>query len=176
MYLSDVFISYHWRDSHSAAKEGQVTSFTGSKYSDARRLAQSITKEGAFKKWLDIESLSKTSGKSVYEQHALAIRRCRVFMAFVSDQYAASMFCRMQFQFACGFAEKIVIPIIVGGGEGNDGGDGAGAVTSSWKSSVIGMTVDGDKERFQVFDMSTVDSDIEYSAAVGQILIAVKNN
>ena len=89
-------------------------------------------------------------------------------MAFVSDQYAASMFCRMQFQFACGFPDKTVIPIIVD----CDDRDGANAIPS-WKSSVIGMSLDVDKDRYQVFDLSNVDSDNKFRDMISQIMIAV---
>lgn len=165
VFVLDIFISYHWNDSQTASNEIQVT--PGTDYSDARRIALDISESSTLNIWLDVKSLSNQSNISVYEQHAFAIKRCRVFIAFVSDQYAASMFCRMQFQFACGFPDKIVIPIIV------DCSTNGATATPSWRSSVIGMSLDVDKERYQVFDLSTVDSDSKYKDMVGQISMAV---
>lgn len=168
-FCLDIFISYHWSDSHTKLSEGQVTSSKGTEYSDARRIAEDISEDKTIQTWLDIKSLTNQSNKSVYEQHALAIKRCRVFIAFVSDHYAASMFCRMQFQFACGFTDKTIILFIVNGGCNN-----GAAASPSWRSSVIGMSIDADKDRYQLFDLSTVDSEIKYKDMISQILISIK--
>ena len=170
--------------------------------------AISNNSEGTKKTWLDIENLANdanttngesnvngsndnnrnsrgggTVGKSVYEQHALAIKQYRVFMAFISDRYANSMFCRMQFQFACGLPNKIVIPVIVGSGDSSrDGGDvcnptssdRSGVGTPAWKSSIVGMSIDADKERFKMFDLTKVTSESDYDRLIQQIIEATK--
>ena len=66
----------------------------------------------------------------MYEQLTAALKEAKVVIPFVSNEYANSPNCRMEFQFAMKSLNKPIIPIFVGDGD-------------DWKTSVIGALVTG---------------------------------
>ena len=66
----------------------------------------------------------------MYEQLTAALKEAKVVIPFVSNEYASSPNCRMEFQFAMKSLNKPIIPIIVGDGY-------------NWKTSVIGALITG---------------------------------
>jgi len=151
-----VLISYCWINSSIASEKQQIDVFQGTSFSDPRRIANNISKKTNLKVWVDVDCVTNGT-QSILEQHAEAIKKCRVFVPCVSDQYAASIFCRMQFQYASGIPEKKVVPIIVGTGD-------------QWKTSVIGLAMQKNKEKYEPINLQSADSDSSFEKLLNQII------
>ena len=126
---TDVFISYCWVNSTHAFEQKQVSNLSGGPYSDPRRLKAEICDLG-YSAWLDIERLQSgnTKGAGMFEQLSLGLINTKCVVAFISDEYARSPNCRMEFQFAFKSIAKPVIVCIVGAPHNNE-----------WQASVVGM-------------------------------------
>lgn len=95
-----MFISYCWSNSYLAFQSNQVPKVSGSQHADPRLIKRRIQDEG-YSTWLDIEQLkSGDQGVGMFEQLANALKDTKMVVAFISDEYANSVNCRMEFQFA----------------------------------------------------------------------------
>ena len=101
LYIAaEVFISYCWSNSMFAYRSNQVPKVSGSEFADPRLIKQKIEDAG-YSTWLDIEQLkSGDQGVGMFEQLANALKDTKMVVAFISDEYANSVNCRMEFQFA----------------------------------------------------------------------------
>ena len=127
---ADVFISYNWSNSKLAKEAKQVKKLVGHEFADPRLVKKELENIG-LNTWLDIERLQSANvGAGMYEQISGALKDAKVILIFVSNEYAASVNCRMECQFAIKSLGKPVIPVVVGRGE-------------EWKASVIGALVNG---------------------------------
>lgn len=99
-YLAEIFISYCWSNSFLAFQNNQVPTVSGNQYTDPRLIKEKIQEMG-YSTWLDIEQLkSGDQGVGMFEQLANALKSTKMVVAFISDEYANSVNCRMEFQFA----------------------------------------------------------------------------
>ena len=126
----DVFISYCWVNSYLSKEANQVPSLSGNEFSDPRKIKEILTERYGFKVWLDIEQLTSGQQTGMFEQISDGLLNSKCVCAFVSTEYARSVNCKMEFQFATKSLHKPFIPIVVG--ENND-----------WESTVIGAIVVG---------------------------------
>lgn len=124
----DVFLSYCWRNSQKAKEANQVKDVNGSMYSDPRLLKDKISDLG-YNVWLDIEQLTSANADAgLFGQITQGLKAAKVVVPCISDDYAKSQNCRMEFQFALKSLNKPVVPIIVGKGD-------------EWKQSVVGALI-----------------------------------
>ena len=133
----------------------QIDALQGTPFSDPRRIADSLLKrkKGA-KVWIDVNCVIN-GNQTMFEQYTEAIKKCHVFIPCVSDQYAASIFCRMQFQYASGLPGKKIVPLIVGTGD-------------DWKTSVIGLAIE--REKYEPISLQLANSDSDFEKLLDNIV------
>ncbi|KAK3098126.1 hypothetical protein FSP39_016400 [Pinctada imbricata] len=123
------FISYCWANSKSEVdkpgsrlKEGAVG------WGDPRKLKHFLSK-GGVSCWLDVE---RVGGKGLFEDIADGLRKAKIIVACVSDEYADSANCKMEFRFAACQLKIPIIIVVVGTGY-------------TWERTEIGMLAVGNK-------------------------------
>eukprot|EP00298_Acanthocystis_sp_HF-20_P016813 c21592_g1_i3.p1 GENE.c21592_g1_i3~~c21592_g1_i3.p1 ORF type:complete len:649 (+),score=321.59 c21592_g1_i3:33-1979(+) len=119
-------LSYCWANSMHALEAKQVPSVVG--YADPRLIKNGLETAGVAT-WLDIENLGYESDKGLFDGILEGLKQARVVVACVSNQYAVSANCRMEFQYALKMLRKPVIMAVVGA---NDG-------ASCWEESEVGL-------------------------------------
>lgn len=109
----DIFLSYCWRNSSSAATAGDISNYIG--LTDPRDLKRDIERETHLRCWLDIEQLG-CDGLFEGLHRALSNTSLSLVVLCLSDEYAASPNCAMELQYAIRRIPCIVV--CVGDGEG----------------------------------------------------------
>ena len=130
-----------------------MPNLVGSKLSDPRSIQKIIGK--TLSTWLDIECLHMHSN-TIFQQHSDAIKSSSIFAACISNEYAANVFCRMQFQYACQALNKPVIAIVVG------------SAGNSWEETVIGIMLK--KSNAKVYDLRAVKSNRELEKVLDDVI------
>ena len=77
-------------------------------------------------------AMGKVSSGAELKDTVNLMKKAKVVVACISDQYAASDQCRMEFQFAKKSLGKPIVPLVVGDG------------SFEWTSSVVGMLIAGE--------------------------------
>ncbi|KAJ3081601.1 hypothetical protein HK102_002238, partial [Quaeritorhiza haematococci] len=93
---------------------------------DPRSIARFV-KEAGYPIWIDHEQMS--GGNPLFEDIAKGLLTASCVIACISDEYAKSDNCRMEFLYASKTLKLPIIPVIVGEG------------TRSWEQSVIGLII-----------------------------------
>lgn len=138
----------------------QIGSLSGNQFNDPRLIKNKLSNAG-YKTWLDIEQLkSGDQGVGLFEQLAAAVKEAKIFVPCISDEYAASANCRMEFQFACKTLQKPIVPLIVGSG-------------NNWTETVVGMLIRG-HSNIHPIDLRGVTTADELNSTVHQALQAIK--
>ena len=133
----DVFISYSKLNSNVALENAEVgTEGLGksveeqkalnSHSSDPRWIRQQLVKHG-LRVWMD-ESSSAVELTSVVN----ILKKCKVIISCISNEYANSDRTRMELQFSKKTLKKGILPIVVGGGEWE------------WQLTVVGLLIAGE--------------------------------
>ena len=140
---ADIFLSYCWANSFLAKNANQTDVFSGNQYTDPRLIKAELEKAG-FTVWIDIERLhSANANADMFQQLSNALKDAKVVIPFISKEYAESVNCRMEFQFAMKSLKKPILPLIVGQGE-------------HWKKSVIGALLEAnDREPVTLQNVTT---------------------
>ncbi|XP_048241150.1 uncharacterized protein LOC124116403 [Haliotis rufescens] len=120
------FISYCWCNSKEAVALGSQSKTGALGWGDPRRLKKFLEGKG-IKCWLDIERMGQ---EGFFEDIADGLRKCKVMIACVSEQYAESKNCRMEFRFAISTLKIPVILVVVG-------------TSYKWESTEVGMIAVG---------------------------------
>ena len=100
----------------------------GSYFNDPRVIRGALAEAG-LTAWLDVERL-ESGNKGLFESIAQGLKHTRVVLAFVSDDYALSANCRMEYQFALKSLQKPMVTVVVGSG-------------SKWRETVVGLLAAG---------------------------------
>lgn len=117
------FISYCWYNSKKAmAKSSNQNKMSGIGKIDPRDLKDKLEKMG-IKCWMDVEQVGQTG---LYQDIAKGLRKAKVMICCISDEYVVSKNCIMEFRFATLSLHLPVILVAVGNG-------------LNWMKSEIGM-------------------------------------
>jgi len=128
----DVYVSYVKTNSPQAIKNKEVDlpptyeEAMLESLCDPRDIIESLKSKG-----VRIAEIDNTAEDS-YLKIASTLKRTKVFIACVSDEYASDETCRMEFQYAKKTLRLPVIPIVVGSG------------SFEWQLTVVGLLVAGD--------------------------------
>ena len=126
----DVFLSYCWKNSLIASQMNQVSNVVGHKFSDPRLIKRELEKRLGHPVWIDTERMAGSgTQQSIFEQIAASLANAKVIVACVSQEYADSQNCRMEFQFAALSLKKPIVALLVGDQE------------AEWRQTSIGMVV-----------------------------------
>ena len=126
----DVFLSYCWKNSLIASQMNQVSNVVGHKFSDPRLIKRELEKRLGHPVWIDTERMAGSgTQQSIFEQIAASLANAKVIVACVSQEYADSQNCRMEFQFAARSLKKPIVALLVGDQE------------AEWRQTSIGMVV-----------------------------------
>ncbi|XP_023932352.1 uncharacterized protein LOC106160503, partial [Lingula anatina] len=108
----DVFISYCWSNSHDAVKKGtaEKDGALGWEKGDPREIRSYLESQGV-RCWLDIEQAGKTG---LFEDISEGLKKAKVVVACVSDEYANSPNCMMELRFAMLNLRKPLVACVVG--------------------------------------------------------------
>ncbi|EDV23062.1 uncharacterized protein TRIADDRAFT_57945 [Trichoplax adhaerens] len=119
---TDCFISYCWKNSANACELGiqQVDGAIGKV--DPRDLKDQLKAKG-ITCWMDIEQLGKAG---LFEEISIGLRKSKLFVACVSDEYVKSNNCIMEFRFAVTTLRLPTVLAIIGTG-------------IKWQYSEVGM-------------------------------------
>ncbi|KAJ3154911.1 hypothetical protein HK101_001568, partial [Irineochytrium annulatum] len=123
---------------------------------DPRRVADALVVAGVAEVWRDVSAMAV--GDALFETLARAILDADVVVAFISDEYAASVNCRREFAFSS-MHGKPILPVICG-------------VPSSqeWRRSGIAFQL----ADVLYVDMSRVRTAEEEQEKLGQLMSAIK--
>lgn len=133
------FISYCWSNSRKAIKKSSKSKSAALGKIDPRDLKDKI-EEAGIKCWMDIEQVGQSG---LYQDIAEGLKKAKVIISCISEEYVTSKNCIMEFRFAALTLRLPVILVIVGTGLG-------------WIKSEIGMLgLDYPK-----FDMSSPEEDL----------------
>ena len=106
----DVFLSYCWKNSLIASQMNQVSNVVGHKFSDPRLIKRELEKRLGHPVWIDTERMAGSgTQQSIFEQIAASLAKAKVIVACVSQEYADSQNCRMEFQFAARSLKKPIV-------------------------------------------------------------------
>ncbi|KAK6965188.1 leucine-rich repeat serine/threonine-protein kinase 1 [Biomphalaria glabrata] len=122
----ECFISYCWANSKMAVDLGSATKEGALGWGDPRKIKEFLQSKGV-SCWLDIEQMGQ---EGFFEDIADGLRKAKVMVACVSDEYAASKNCKMEFRFAVSTLKIPSILAVVGTGY-------------SWERSEIGLLTVG---------------------------------
>ena len=126
----DIFLSYCWKNSFIASQMNQVSNVVGHKFSDPRLIKRELEKRLGHPVWIDTERMAGSgTQQSIFEQIAASLAKAKVIVACVSQEYADSQNCRMEFQFAARSLKKPIVALLVGDKE------------AEWRQTSIGMIV-----------------------------------
>ncbi|XP_069118078.1 uncharacterized protein [Argopecten irradians] len=120
------FVSYCWSNSHDAIDRGSRRKEGALGWGDPRKIKTFLESKG-IPCWLDIE---RVGGGGLFEDIAGGLRKAQVVVACVSDEYANSTNCQMEFRFALCQLRLPIILAVVGTGY-------------QWERSEIGMLAVG---------------------------------
>ncbi|XP_060069823.1 uncharacterized protein LOC132549872, partial [Ylistrum balloti] len=120
------FVSYCWSNSHDAIAKGSRKKEGALGWGDPRKIKNFLESKG-ISCWLDIE---RVGGGGLFEDIAGGLRKAQVVVACVSDEYANSTNCQMEFRFALCQLRLPIILAVVGTGY-------------QWERSEIGMLAVG---------------------------------
>ncbi|CAD5120956.1 DgyrCDS9504 [Dimorphilus gyrociliatus] len=116
------FISYCWSNSLSAIKKGTKMNESALGKTDPRQLKDKLEQAG-IKCWMDVEQVGRGG---LFQDIAEGLRKARIVVACVSDEYVSSKNCQMEFRFAAISLRLPIILAVVGTGK-------------NWIKSEIGM-------------------------------------
>ncbi|CAG5127749.1 unnamed protein product, partial [Candidula unifasciata] len=102
VFYPECFISYSWANS----KTGAIG------WGDPRKIKEFLQSKGV-NCWLDVEQMGQ---EGFFEDIADGLRKAKVMIACVSDEYAISRNCRMEFRFAVSSLKIPTILAVVGTG------------------------------------------------------------
>ncbi|RNA26409.1 putative serine threonine- kinase pats1, partial [Brachionus plicatilis] len=109
----EVFISYCWANSHDAAKKGSRTTPTSLGWLDPRSLVKFFEDNG-ISCWIDTQEISNTGG--IFGAMTRGMNTAKVVVACVSDEYANSVTCKLEFRFAHVSLKIPILKAVVGTG------------------------------------------------------------
>lgn len=128
----DIYFSYTFNDSPEAIKRHEIARVP-EKYlpllenmCDPREIVDSLKQKG-----LKVGSRNAASSEEL-RRTAVMIKRAKVFIACISDEYVANDECRMEFQYAKTTLGTPIVPLVVGDG------------SFEWTMSVVGMLIAGE--------------------------------
>ena len=134
----DVFMSYCKLNSNQALQKGEVAreNMAGksveehkrlnSGASDPRWIKEQLVKQG-LRVWMDESSNAQELSDMVN-----IMKKCKVIIACISNEYAHSDKTRMELQFTKKTIKKPILPVVVGGGEW------------LWQMTVVGLLIAGE--------------------------------
>ncbi|KAK7478154.1 hypothetical protein BaRGS_00030601 [Batillaria attramentaria] len=122
----ECFISYCWANSKTAADLGSASNPKAQGWGDPRKIKQFL-QDRKVPCWLDIEQMGQ---EGFFEDIAEGLRKAKVMVACVSDEYAESKNCVMEYRFAMATLRIPVILAVVGTGY-------------QWERSPVGMMAVG---------------------------------
>ncbi|CAL1544121.1 unnamed protein product, partial [Lymnaea stagnalis] len=108
----ECFISYCWANSKTAVDLGSATKEGALGWGDPRKIKELLQSKG-ISCWLDVEQMGQ---EGFFEDIAEGLRKAKVMVACVSDEYANSKNCRMEFRFAVTTLKIPTILAVVGTG------------------------------------------------------------
>ncbi|XP_013397728.1 probable serine/threonine-protein kinase pats1 [Lingula anatina] len=117
-----VFISYAWANSARAVELGTPEKEGAAGFGDPRDYKDFLEKNG-IKCWLDVEQVG---ANGLFEDIAVGLQNAKLVVACISDQYAESTNCNMEFRFAKTALNLPIIVVTVGRGQ-------------MWRKSEVGM-------------------------------------
>ncbi|KAJ3333823.1 hypothetical protein HDU76_002929 [Blyttiomyces sp. JEL0837] len=112
---------------------------------DPREVKNYLRKVGFTDLWIDIERV--TSGDDLFEQLARGMMTSNVFIAFVSDEYAASKNCIRELNFAVNVLKIPFVTVVIGEGDG-------------WRKTRVGLLT-GDQVYIVAQDPSEIEQKLE---------------
>eukprot|EP00004_Rigifila_ramosa_P005544 TRINITY_DN1607_c0_g1_i3.p1 TRINITY_DN1607_c0_g1~~TRINITY_DN1607_c0_g1_i3.p1 ORF type:complete len:609 (+),score=122.53 TRINITY_DN1607_c0_g1_i3:372-2198(+) len=118
----DVFISYCWLNSEAACAPAAPRGST-----DPRRLAEHL-RDGGLRTFLDVWHLN---GENLFEQLASALKKSRMVLICVSSEYADSVNCKRELEFAIRTLKRPYVVAVVGTPES----------AQQWLETGVGMTL-----------------------------------
>jgi hypothetical protein len=147
-----IFLSYCWSNSKDAEDHKEVGSAVGS--ADPRAIQSGLQTSG-LSTWLDKEQLGRNG---LFEDIAEGLLGASVVVACISDEYARSENCGLEFMYSQKTLRLPIVPVVVGVGE-------------EWKKSKIGLLLSGAEPIFCTSaDGVTVDKHMEIQRRVRSIL------
>ncbi|CAH1800343.1 unnamed protein product [Owenia fusiformis] len=139
-----VFISYCWSNSDRAIKEGSRKLEGAIGHGDPRELKEYIESNGIMC-WLDKEQVGKNG---LMDDIADGIKKAKIFVACMSDQYVKSQNCMREFHFAVQQLKLPSVMAIVGTGENwKYSGAGIVAITDRIPTVNFQQQVEGEKDK-----------------------------
>lgn len=136
----ECFISYCWSNSRKARNKGDDFSDSSIGGIDPRDLKLKIEETG-IKCWLDVEQVGKIG---LYQDIAKGLKKSKVFVCCISDEYVVSKNCKMEFRFAVLNLKLPTIMVAIGTGY-------------KWRKSEIEML----SQSFPIFFMKNLDEDVQ---------------
>ncbi|XP_065068672.1 uncharacterized protein LOC135693983 [Rhopilema esculentum] len=141
----DIYFSYSVTDSPTAIKNNETLEAPErylpvlDRLCDPRDIMTHLRKKG-----LKIGERKANTGEEL-KKTAIMMKKAKVFVACISDQYVANNECRMEFQYAKTTLGTPIVPLVVGDG------------SFDWTLSVVGMLIAG--ELYIHFKDRTVEND-----------------
>ncbi|XP_041377257.1 uncharacterized protein LOC121389673 [Gigantopelta aegis] len=121
------FISYCWANSKMAKDSGSHSAAGAVGWGDPRKIKEFLESKG-ISCWLDVERMGTKEG--FFEDIAEGLRKAKVMVSCVSNEYADSKNCRMEFRFGVSTLRIPVILAVVGTGY-------------KWERSEVGLMATG---------------------------------
>lgn len=109
----EVFISYCWVNSHDAGKKGSRTTPTSLGWLDPRHLAKFLEENG-ISCWIDTQEINNSGG--IFGAMTRGMNKAKLVVACVSDEYANSNTCKLEFRFAHVSLKIPIVKAVVGTG------------------------------------------------------------
>ena len=153
----DIYFSYSMSDSPKAIKNREIDEPPKhympllDRLCDPRDILDHLKRTG-----LNIAIRKATSSKEMRRTAAM-MKKAKIFIACISDQYVANNECRMEFQFAKSTLGKPIVPLVVGDS------------SFDWTMSVIGMLIAG--ELYIHFKDKSVEE-----TKLNELLLALKSH
>ncbi|XP_025083170.1 uncharacterized protein LOC112557488 isoform X2 [Pomacea canaliculata] len=144
------FISYCWANSLTAVQTGSSSTSKALGWGDPRKLKKFLEDNGVTC-WIDTEQMGQ---EGFFEDIAEGLRKANVMIACVSNEYAESRNCRMEFRFGLSTLRIPIILAVVGTGY-------------QWERSQVGMIAVGQ-------DCPKVNLQYENRAGLLDVLALVK--
>ncbi|KAK3765970.1 hypothetical protein RRG08_002213 [Elysia crispata] len=116
------FISYSWQNSAQAVSKGSRSSEGAVGYGDPRDIKDFLEANGV-KCWIDVE---RVGIHGLFEDIGEGLINCHVVVICISDQYAASDNCAMEFRYAANSLKLPIVLAVVGTG-------------NKWRASELGI-------------------------------------
>ncbi|KAL3880394.1 hypothetical protein ACJMK2_032638 [Sinanodonta woodiana] len=110
----DVFISYCWTNSEDASRKTghRVPEAIG--YGDPREVKNYLQRNG-IECWIDVEMIGKEK-EGIFADMAVGLRKSKVLLACISDEYAKSENSMMEFRFGVLNLKLPIVVVVVGKG------------------------------------------------------------